>query len=53
MGVKYVGSLWVLRKAKNRGVLREIKPVLDKLIASGFRIKSELYQEFLKLMDEL
>ncbi|MGE5301890.1 MAG: DUF3368 domain-containing protein [Alphaproteobacteria bacterium] len=53
MGIEYFGSLRVLRDAKDRGVIRQIKPVLDELIGSGMYISDTLYEEFLRQSGEL
>jgi len=43
-----MGLLGVLKIAKNKGLVSQIKPVLDELIhKAGFRIASELYLQIL------
>jgi predicted nucleic acid-binding protein len=32
-GIEHFGSLRILKEAKERGVIQEVRPVLDKLIA--------------------
>ncbi|RMF83830.1 MAG: DUF3368 domain-containing protein [Nitrospinota bacterium] len=50
--IKHFGSLRVLKEAKDRGIIQEIKPVLDAFIASGTYISSSLYSAFLREVDE-
>ena len=52
LGIDHFGSLRVLREAKDRSIIPQIKPVLDELIASGTYISEWLYQEFLRASGE-
>ena len=52
MGIEHFGSLRVLKEAKDRGIISEIKPLLDELIASGTYISEPLYEEFLRASGE-
>ena len=52
MGIDHFGSLRVLKEAKDRGIISEIKPLLDELIASGTYISESLYEEFLQASGE-
>jgi predicted nucleic acid-binding protein len=52
LGIKHFGSLRILKAAKDRGIISEIKPVLDELIISGTYISDSLYQEFLRAVGE-
>ena len=52
IGIEHFGSLRILKEAKERGVIQEIRPVLDKLIASGTYVSEKLYQEFLGVSGE-
>lgn len=51
-GMVYFGSLRVLKEAKERGILKEVKSVGDALRQAGLRMKDSLYQTFLKEMGE-
>ncbi|MCB0597032.1 MAG: DUF3368 domain-containing protein [Phaeodactylibacter sp.] len=43
----------ISRRAKLKGYIEKIKPLLDKLITeSGFRIHAKLYEEILKDVGE-
>jgi predicted nucleic acid-binding protein len=52
IGIEYFGSLRILKEAKERGLIQEIKPILDGLIASGTYVSDTLYQEFLRVSGE-
>jgi predicted nucleic acid-binding protein len=50
--IVHFGSLRVLKRAKEQGLLVRIKPVLDDLVSSGTYIGKALYQEFLRQAGE-
>ena len=52
LGIKVVGMIGVLLKAKNKGLLPSLCPLLESVHAQGFRISNELYQEALSLASE-
>ena len=52
MGFKVTGTLGVLLKGKQEGYIRGIKPLLDKLIATGFYVKPEIMQYVLEEANE-
>lgn len=52
LGIEHFGSLKVLQEAKERGIVKKIKPVLDELIAAGMYISKDLYHEFLRKANE-
>lgn len=53
LGVRKTGTLGVLIRAKEKGLLSKVKPEMDKLIKeTRFRIHAELYQGILKLVNE-
>ena len=52
LGIEYMGSLRVLKEAKARGIIPEIKPILDEIIVAGTYISDTLYQAFLSEVDE-
>lgn len=47
MGVKIIGSLGILRLAKEKGLLKKIRPLLDELRGIGAYISDELYKRIL------
>lgn len=40
-GVEVVGVLWVLREAKRRGLVTEVHPIIDDLLAMGYGLHPE------------
>lgn len=52
-GILITGLIGVLIEAKSNELIKEVKPLLDKLIFEiGFRINPKLYQEVLKRIKE-
>lgn len=52
LGIGHFGTLRVLKEAKDRQILPQVKPVLEELIAAGMYISDTLYREFLQEMGE-
>ncbi|MCK4296706.1 MAG: DUF3368 domain-containing protein, partial [Candidatus Marinimicrobia bacterium] len=52
-GLKYTGTLGVLLKAKKKGLIKELKSLLNELLKRGFWIGTELYNAVLKEAGEL
>lgn len=52
-GIKIVGTIGCLRDAKEAGIIKKIKPDLDKLINVGHWISPKLYNKVLKQAGEL
>lgn len=48
-----IGTIGILRLAKHQGKVDKIKPFLDTLIGRQFRIGKALYEQILKLENEL
>jgi predicted nucleic acid-binding protein len=53
MGVKIIGTLGILRLAKDRGMLKQVKPLLDELRKVGAYISDSLYTRMLKDVREI
>jgi len=51
-GLNVIGTIGVLLDAKGKGVIKELKPLLDELIEKGIRIRRELYDHALELANE-
>jgi predicted nucleic acid-binding protein len=51
-GIQTVGSLWIVKEAKDKGLINKAKQAGDKLRDTGLRLKEELYHQFLKEMEE-
>lgn len=52
LGVSVIGTVGVLIRAKQSGIISEIKPILDALDANNFRISRALREEVLKIAGE-
>ncbi len=46
------GTLGVISKAKKLGLISEVRPLLDEIRKTDFRLSKELIQKFLKLNNE-
>jgi hypothetical protein len=51
-GVRFTGTCGVLLRAKQRALVREIKPLLDQLVALGFRLDAGTRAALLRLAGE-
>ena len=49
---KITGTIGVLLKAKENGIVKSIKPLLDKLIENGIYIGIKLYSEIIRIANE-
>ncbi|MFL6227935.1 MAG: DUF3368 domain-containing protein [Pyrinomonadaceae bacterium] len=52
LGLKIIGTVGILVKAKRGGILLSLKPVLEDLEAHGFYLGSKLKEEALRLVGE-
>ena len=52
LGIRIIGLLGVMMEAKHRGLIREIKPLVDALTNVGFRIGNDLYERVLQAAGE-
>ena len=52
LGLKITGTLGILYKCKQVGIIEKIKPFIDKLINSGFRLPEKVVAEILHLCCE-
>lgn len=52
VGLKFTGTLGIIHKAKEMGVIAKVKPLIDKLLETDFRISNEIISELLKLNNE-
>jgi len=48
LGLTITGTLGVIVKAKQKGLLKNVKPVIDDMIEKGFWIDNKLYSTVLK-----
>ena len=52
MGIEIIGSLKIVKEAKDKEWIDKAKPLGDRLRKEGLRIKDELYRKFLEEMGE-
>lgn len=52
-GLNVTRTLSVLLRAKEKGIIREIKPLLDEMISKGRWYSKRVYSDFLKRINEL
>ena len=53
LGLQVMGTLGVIALAKYRRLIPKAKPIIDKLVESGFWISRKLLEEFLRELSEL
>jgi len=53
LGLQVMGTQGVIALAKYRGLIPKAKPIIDKLVESGFWISRKLLEEFLRELSEL
>ena len=51
-GVTVIGTAAILIKAKNKKIISQVKPLLEKLITHGYRFSPNLIKEVLKRCNE-
>ena len=52
LNLKVTGTLGVIHKAKQIGVLENVKPIIKKLLATNFRISENIIEELLRKNNE-
>lgn len=53
LGLTVTGTVGLILRAKKKGIITEIKPIMDSLNGVDFRVSDALYQEALRLAQEL
>jgi len=53
MNLPLIGTVGLLVFAKEKGLIKKVKPVLDNMMAQGIRYGNEFYQKILKEIGEL
>ena len=53
LNMRFTGTLGVFHKAKQLGIVEEIKPLITKLLMTNFRISENIIFELLKINDEI
>lgn len=52
MGIEITGSLGSMIAAKEKGIIHPVKPILDKVKRTNFRISNDLENKILHLVNE-
>ncbi len=52
LNFKITGALGVIQKAKQMAIIDKVKPLIDKLLLTDFRIADNIIEEFLNLNNE-
>jgi predicted nucleic acid-binding protein len=52
-GLNVIGTIGILLNAKDKGFIREVKPLLEALTQRKIRISEELYEHALELAHEV
>jgi len=52
LNFKITGTLGIIHKAKQMSIIDKVKPLIDKLVATDFRIADTIIAELLKLNKE-
>jgi predicted nucleic acid-binding protein len=52
MGLKVTGTLGILLRAKQAGLVSTLQPLVDDIAAQGFRLNPELHRDVLRLAGE-
>jgi predicted nucleic acid-binding protein len=52
IGLRFTGTLGIIHRAKEIGVVPKIKPLIDKLLETDFRISQTVVSELLKINNE-
>jgi predicted nucleic acid-binding protein len=53
IGLKVTGTLGILLRAKQAGLVSTLQPLVDDIAAQGFRLNPELHQDVLRLAGEI
>jgi predicted nucleic acid-binding protein len=53
LNLKFTGTLGVIHKAKQIGAIEKVKPLIDKLLATNFRISANVTEELLRKNNEI
>ncbi len=53
LNLKMTGALGIIHKAKQEGLIENVKPIIDKLLSTNFRISDKIIEAILVLNDEM
>jgi predicted nucleic acid-binding protein len=52
LNLKITGTLGIIHKAKQLGIIKNVKPLIDKILQTDFRISPKIIDEFLTISQE-
>lgn len=52
LGLSFTGTLGVLLKAKDRGIIGAVRPILERVQLTNFRFSKNVFEEILRVADE-
>ena len=52
LNMKYTGTLGIINRAKQLGLIERVKPLIDEILNTDFRISEKIIKEFLILNEE-
>jgi len=52
LNLKITGALGIIHKAKQEGLIDKVKPLIDKLLDTNFRVTEKIIEEILRLNNE-
>ena len=52
LGLTVAGTLGLLPRAKQAGLVHAVRPLVDAVIAEGFRVSTDLYRDMLEFPGE-
>lgn len=53
LNVKYTGTLGVIHRAKQIGIIEKVRPIIEKLLLTDFRISARIVNELLRKNNEV
>lgn len=51
--MKYIGTLELLKIAKDRGIIKEVRPVIEKFLEGGYYLDTRFIEKFMEDLDEI
>jgi len=52
LGLRFIGSLGLLKVAKKKGIIKEVKPFVQKFVEEGYYLDEKLIRRFLESVGE-
>jgi len=52
LDLKFTGTLGIIHKAKQEGLIKKAKPLIEKILRTNFRISDKIIYEILRLNEE-